>query len=97
MNDAKNNRKSSISGAQSPAEIGEFWDNHSLADVWEQTEPAQFIVDIRTDAVYFPLEVGLSKTIRDIARQRGISAETLLNEWVGEKAAEALPVNEGGR
>ncbi len=23
-------------------EIGEFWDTHSLADYWDQTEPAQF-------------------------------------------------------
>ena len=23
-------------------EIGEFWDTHSLADYWDQTEPAEF-------------------------------------------------------
>ena len=23
-------------------EMGEFWDTHSLADYWDQTEPAKF-------------------------------------------------------
>ena len=23
-------------------EMGEFWDTHSLADYWDQTEPAEF-------------------------------------------------------
>lgn len=38
--------KSSISKAQSYKEIGEFWDSHDLADYWDQTEPAEFEVEI---------------------------------------------------
>jgi hypothetical protein len=37
---------SSISEAQSYRNIGEFWDTHDLADHWDQTEPAEFEVDI---------------------------------------------------
>ena len=87
-----NDSKSSISNARSYAEMGEFWDSHSLSDSWEQTKQVQCVVDIRSDAVYFPVEMSLSKRIQDIARQHGVSAETLLNQWVQEKAAEVLAV-----
>lgn len=38
--------KSSISGAQSYEEIGEFWDTHDVSDYWEQTRPVTFEVDL---------------------------------------------------
>ena len=78
----------SISGAQSYREIGEFWDEHDLGEYWEQTGPAEFDVDIRSSAPYYPVETDLATRLRSIAAQRGISAETLLNLWVQEKAAE---------
>ncbi len=38
--------KSSISKASSPAEIGEFWDQHDLADYWDQTHEVEMEVDL---------------------------------------------------
>ena len=35
----------SISKASSYAEIGEFWDTHSLADYWDQTHEVE--IDVR--------------------------------------------------
>ncbi len=80
--------RSSISGAQSYREIGEFWDEHDLGEYWEQTGPAEFDVDIRSSATYYPVETDLATRLHSIAAQRGISAEILLNLWVQEKAAE---------
>jgi hypothetical protein len=80
--------KSAISGASSYQEIGEFWDAHDLADHWDQTEPAEFEVEPRSTAVYYPVERELSRKLRSIAERRGVSAETLLNLWVQEKARE---------
>jgi len=80
--------RSSISGAQSYRGIGEFWDEHDLEEYWEQTSPAEFDLDIRSSATYYPVEAYLATRLRSIAAQRGISAETLLNPWVQEKAAE---------
>ena len=37
---------------------------------------------------YFEVEPELRAKLQDIAKQRGISAEILLNEWVREKTAE---------
>ncbi|MCP4599295.1 MAG: hypothetical protein GY847_01950 [Proteobacteria bacterium] len=80
--------KSSISQAQSYKEIGEFWDTHDLADHWDQTEPVEFEVDIQSEVRYYPLESTLAASIAEIARQRGVSVETLLNLWVQEKLQE---------
>ncbi len=80
--------KSSISRAESYKAMGEFWDTHDLADYWEQTEPAEFEVDIQSEVVYYPVDNVLSAQIATAARQRGVSPETLLNLWVQEKLRE---------
>lgn len=81
--------KSSISKASSYEEMGEFWDTHDLTDYWDQTEPVEFTVNIQSEITYYPLESSLSERIQAIAKQRGVSAETLLNLWVQEKLQEA--------
>lgn len=80
-----NRCKSSISKAKSYKEIGEFWDTHDLTEYWDQTKPAKFEVDIQSEVTYYALDNKLSARIRAISRQRGVSADTLLNLWVQEK------------
>jgi hypothetical protein len=80
--------KSSISQAQSYKEIGEFWDSHDLADYWDRTEPVEFEVDIISQVRYYPLDKVLAEKISEIAHNRGISSETLLNLWIQEKLQE---------
>ena len=82
--------KSSISEAQSYKEIGEFWDTHDLADYWEQTHPVEFEVDIQSEVTYYALDATLSAKIRSIAKQCGVSPETLLNLWVQERLQEEM-------
>ena len=77
--------ESSISKAQSYIDIGEFWDTHDLADYWDQTEPAEFEVDVRSEVTYYALDRKLSEDVRSLAKKRGVSADTLLNLWVQEK------------
>ena len=74
-----------ISEAQSYMDIGEFWDTHDLADHWDQTKPAEFDVDILSEITYYALDRKLSEAVRSLVRQRGVSADTLLNIWVQEK------------
>ena len=80
--------RSSISKVRSHKEIGEFWDSHDLGDYWEQTGPAEFEVDIRSEVTYYPLDVALSDKVRSIAERRGVSPEMLVNLWVQEKLQE---------
>jgi len=37
--------KTSISGASSCREIGEFWDEHDLFEYWDQTRDVQMEID----------------------------------------------------
>ncbi len=81
----KEEGRSSISDARSYREMGEYWDTHDAGEIWEQTEPAEFEVDLRQEKVYYPVGRSLSARIAEIAREQGISSETLLNLWVQEK------------
>jgi hypothetical protein len=82
--------KSSISKAQSYKEIGEFWDTHDVTDFWEQTKPVEFEVDLESDIRLVALEPDLATKVHEVAWQKGITLETLLNLWVREKLAENL-------
>lgn len=83
MNDAK----SSISQASTDEEMGEFWDTHSLADYWDQTEPAEFNVNIERPN-HYAVDRTLNEQVQALARQRGVSAETLLNLLIAERLYE---------
>ncbi|MDI6795089.1 MAG: CopG family antitoxin [bacterium] len=66
-------------------EASAFWDTHDLGDYWDQTTEARFEVDIQTERNYYSLEKDLSKEIEGIARNKGVSSETLVNLWLKEK------------
>jgi hypothetical protein len=83
-----NEDKSSISQAKTYQKIGEFWDNHDLSEEWGQTEAAEFTVDVRSQKTYYPIDSTLSKKLHEVAQQRGVSAETLLNLWLQEKVTQ---------
>lgn len=80
-----------LSGASSYAEVGEFWDEHDLADHWNETKPAEFNVELHGSSFYFPLERNLAEQLREAAQAHGVSSETLLNLWVRERVAEKPP------
>lgn len=79
--------RSSISNASSPAEIGEYWDSHDLADHWEQTHEVDVEVSLESSVMYFAVEKSLAAKLRAAARSHGVSPETLLNVWVQEHVA----------
>ena len=80
--------KTSISQASSYEEMGEYWDEHDLGEIWEQTHEVKFDVDIRSSVTYFPVESTLSKKLRKLAAQHGVSPETLLNLWLQERVGQ---------
>jgi len=71
--------KSSASKASSYTEMGEYWDNHDLADTWENTKKADFEFIAEQQVTYFAVERGLSEKLRAIASSQGMSADTILN------------------
>ena len=58
--------KSSTSKAQSYKEIGEYWDTHDIAEKWEETKPAEFEVDIKSEVTYYAVDGKLSASAGDI-------------------------------
>lgn len=59
--------KSSLSEARSYEDIGKFWDSHSLSDYWEQTHPAEFIVNIQSEEIYYRIDITLAEQIQTAA------------------------------
>jgi CopG antitoxin of type II toxin-antitoxin system len=80
--------KSSISKARSYAEIGEFWDEHDLGDLWRKTKKIEFDVVLEPEATYYPVEKDLSEKIQSVARKQGVSSDTLVNLWLEQKFKE---------
>ncbi len=80
--------KSAISKARSYAEIGEFWDEHDLSEVWGKTKKVRFDVVLEPEATYYPVEKDLSKKIQSVARKKGVSTDTLVNLWLEQKIRE---------
>lgn len=80
--------KSSISNATSYQEMGDFWDKHDLAEVWDRTEPVDFSVNITSERKYFALDIDMSNRVSIIAKTHGISPETLINLWVQERLSQ---------
>jgi hypothetical protein len=83
--------KTPVSGASSYRELGEYWDRHDLAEVWDATRDVELEVDLRSERRYVSLEPALSRRVGEIARTRGVSPETLVNLWVQEKVGEVEP------
>jgi len=74
--------KTSISRAGSYKKVAEFWDTHDLSDFWGKTRATDFQVDIQSEAIYYCLDKTLSKKVQSVARNRGISTDTLINLWI---------------
>lgn len=69
--------------------IGEFWDTHSLADYWEETEPAEFEIDPDARRRYLvAVDPDLLKQIQKVARQRGLATESLVNLFLAQRLQE---------
>ncbi len=71
-------------------EIAEFWDTHSTADYDDVTHEVHFGVNIHHSDEWSSVTLlpELGQTLAMLARDRGISMETLINVWLTEKVLE---------
>jgi hypothetical protein len=82
----------SISKARTLEEIGEFWDTHSLANYWDQTQEVEFEVTApRKRRV--TLDPDIYTRIVSQAHARGVMLETLVNLWLSEKLSQRQGTN----
>ena len=78
-------RVSSISKARTLKEIAEFWDTHSLADYDDQTYEVEITFDPSARRPVVTIEPELMEELRQIARERKVSTQTLINLWLRQR------------
>ncbi len=65
---------------------GEFWDEHDLADYWDQTRPAPDMgFRIQGRQFLLAVEPTLARKLGKAARQRSLTSEALANLWISER------------
>lgn len=84
MDENNDIQKSSISKADTPEEISDFWDSHSLADHWDQTHEVEFEVRAQRRR-RVALDPDIYEQLEEQARARGVTPETLVNQWLSER------------
>lgn len=90
MNHKKANSERIAKTFRSPEAAGEFWDSHDLADFWDQTRQVDDVhIRIERSEYWLALKPSLAKRLRQLATERGIDSEALVNQWLKEKLASA--------
>ena len=85
MEEKDRKRDSMPSPDATPEEIGEFWDAHSLADYWDETQEVDFQVNLKLKHNLVPVEREIAEQINAHATEQGVSAEKLVNFWLRER------------
>lgn len=74
------NEDQQIPEFKSYEEMAEFCDTHSLANYWDQTEPAEFKILPKARRRYLvSVDRDLLSRIQRVAYDRGLSTESLVN------------------
>jgi hypothetical protein len=84
MSESRDDHLTSISKARTLEEVGDFWDEHSLADFWDEMHEVEFEVRAKRRR-RVTLEPELYQRIEEQARTRGVAPETLVNLWLVER------------
>ena len=79
MNEDKHQKSAPLPEFDSYIELGEFWDTHSLADYWDQTEEAQVEFSPAQRRVLVPVDPDLLMRAQKAAKARGLSTESFVN------------------
>ena len=60
-------------------QAGEFWDAHSSADYWDQTDEAALEFELRESVFYVPVENRLYYRVKEKALQENRSTEEMVS------------------
>ena len=83
-----NEKVSSISQAETIEQIADFWDTHSLADYADRVKEVEMTFDPAARRPVVGVEPELLEELRQIAKTRHISTQTLVNLWLQQKVLE---------
>lgn len=66
-------------------EAAEFWDTHDSADYEDYMRDVEYEGSIKHRVYLIELDSDLYHKVRAIAQEKGVPADTLVNQWVQEK------------
>lgn len=78
------NAKTSLSQSASYEELGDFWDNHGLDEVWKETHGVSALVELSANK-FLEVSPPLQQQLYLVAARQGIGAQELLNRWLKER------------
>lgn len=78
-------KRSKIPSFKSLEAFQEFWDKHDLTEFDRQLREVSFEVDLRARRHLVSVDPDLMRRVRQVAREKGLSTESLVNLWLQEK------------
>ena len=102
MSEPNKQKQRTIPEFASREEAAEFWDTHDIADYWDELKPVKVKFSESIDhAVIVRFDLDTFNELLELARERGIFVDALIQRWImermeyvaqaGEKAQAAAP------
>ena len=85
------NRVSSISQAQSIADMAAFWDEHDATEFEDQTHEVDITFDLAVRRHYVAIDPALLQKLQQTVMSRGLNTESRVNLWLQERLLSAQP------
>lgn len=77
---------------KSDAEAADYFDRHSGEEVWKSSTPVKVVFQRPIKhMISIRMELELFEKIRKIAEARGLPYQTMMHQWLFERAEEELP------
>jgi predicted DNA binding CopG/RHH family protein len=85
-------RKKPIPEFKSREDEAKFWDTHSAADYWDESEPVKvrFARNL-SEGITIRLDPDTMREVREQAKQNGLGPTTLIRMWVLERLQGVRP------
>ncbi|MEW6202575.1 MAG: CopG family antitoxin [bacterium] len=83
----KGKRKDPSRSFSNIREASDFWDTHSVSDIWDETSDVDFEIAVEKEPKYITLDRVLSKKIWKISNEKGVSPDRLVNSLLREMTA----------
>ncbi len=91
---AKNKRNSIPKQFASIEEAADFWDSHDLTDYSDSMRKVEFDVQITKEPRWIELGAEVAQKVCEVAKQKNIPVQILVNEWLRDKLSESLSVRD---
>ncbi|MEZ4710389.1 MAG: CopG family antitoxin [Caldilineaceae bacterium] len=84
--------KSQIPELKGHEEVADFWDTHSVGDYWDATEAVEMEISPSARRRYLvAIDPDLLGRVQILARQRGLSTESLINLFIEQRLHQLEP------